>query len=119
MERINKLEGKTYKVKPMGVRDAFYITINNIFNEENKEVPYELFCNTKNLTHVGTLTTITVLVSKTLKLGADVGGLIKDLVSIYDPAFDGYHDKEYGYVQSVSALLGRVLEKHVKELNRE
>ena len=108
LERSEKLEGKTYKIKPVNVDHAYYITINN----ENGK-PYEIFINSKNTNSFEWVALITRLISALMRSGQPIDFIIEEMKVIHTPE-GGYFVKGHGYVTSIVAEIGLILEKHIK-----
>lgn len=113
LRRPEMLHGTTYKVKTPVSRDAFYITINDI-GEENARRPYEIFVNTKNLQHFSWVVAMTRLISAVMRRETDPSFLVEELVSIHDPNGGYYSNGEY--VPSLPAEVGRLIAKHLRSL---
>jgi len=109
-----ELEGTTYKIKTPLETDALYVTINDIINDDGSRRPYELFINTKNLQHFSWIVAMTRLISSVFRHDADPCFLVSELKSIYDP--NGGYFSEGGYVPSLAADIGRVIEKHLSKI---
>ena len=110
MDRPSILPSTTYKLRIPTVPDAFYITIVDI-PTDNGVRPYEIFINTKNLSQLALITTITRLISGMFRKGIDPYFVIKELKSIFDP--DGGFFMNGKHVPSLSSAIASVLEEHV------
>ncbi len=109
-----ELEGTTYKIKTPLETDALYVTINDIINDDGSRRPYELFINTKNLQHFSWIVAMTRLISAVFRHDTSPCFLVNELKSIYDP--NGGYFSEGGYVPSLAADIGRVIEKHLSKI---
>ncbi|KZX79280.1 NrdJb [Oleiphilus sp. HI0009] len=117
--RTEQLEGTTYKIKPAVVESALYITINDMVlnqgteNEERR--PYEIFINSRDMSHFQWVIALTRLISGVFRKGGDVTFLIDELKSVYDPN-GGYYKKGGVYMPSLVADIGATIETHMKSL---
>lgn len=112
--RPAELEGTTYKIKTPLAADAIYVTINDLVNPDGSRRPYELFINTKNLQHFSWIVAMTRLISAVFRHDSDPCFLVEELKSIYDP--NGGYFSEGGYVPSLAADIGRIIEKHLSKI---
>jgi ribonucleoside-diphosphate reductase alpha chain len=108
------LEGTTYKIKTPLSSDALYITINDLIKDDGSRRPYELFINTKNLQHFSWIVAMTRLISAVFRHDAAPTFLVQELKSIYDP--NGGYFVDGGYVPSLAADIGRIIEKHLTRI---
>jgi hypothetical protein len=114
-ERPDILTGTSYKIKPPTTDHAIYITINNI--EENGKIrPYEIFVNSKCQGSYSWLLTATRLISAILRNKDDPSYLIKELKEVFDPK-GGYFYPKRGFIPSISAHIGLILEDHMRGIN--
>lgn len=111
--RPPELEGTTYKIKTPLSPDALYVTINDLI-EEGSRRPYEIFINTKNLQHFSWIVAMTRLISAVFRHEPHPVFLVEELKSIYDP--NGGYFSDGGYVPSLAADIGRIVEKHLSKL---
>lgn len=112
--RPPELEGTTYKIKTPMSPDAIYVTINDIIHEDQTRRPYELFINTKNLQHFSWIVAMTRLISAVLRHDPKPCFLVDELKSVYDP--NGGYFADGGYVPSIAADIGRIIEKHLSKI---
>lgn len=110
-ERDEILSGCTYKIKPPDSDHAIYVTINDIDNK-----PYELFINCKNPESYSWIMTIARLISAILRTDQDPTFMIEELKNSHDPR-GGYYYPKMGFIPSISAHIGIILEKHINERN--
>lgn len=110
--RPDELTGTTYKIKTPQSPDAFYITINDLIDEEGRRRPYELFINTKNLHHFSWIVAMSRLISAVFRHDPRPIFLVDELKSIYDP--NGGFFNHGKYVPSLAAEIGYVLENHLR-----
>jgi len=119
LNRDEILDGSTYKIKPPGIDQAYYITINNSILEEGTEnetvVPFEIFINTKNAEHFMWITALTRIISAVFRKGEDASFLVEELRAVFDPR-GGYYKKGGLYCPSLVADIGMVLEIHLKRI---
>ncbi len=108
-----ELEGTTYKIKTPLSPDALYVTVNDMIEDGNRR-PYELFINTKNLQHFSWIVAMTRLISAVFRHEPKPTFLVEELKSIYDP--NGGYFSDGGYVPSLAADIGRVIEKHLNKI---
>ncbi len=114
ISRPKELEGTTYKIKTPLSPDALYVTINDMIEESGRRRPYELFINTKNLQHFSWIVAMTRLISAVFRHEPEPCFLVNELKSIYDP--NGGYFSDGGYVPSLAADIGRVIEKHLNKI---
>ena len=101
-DRPEVLVGKTYKIKPANSDAAYYITINDAVLPSTHGVtrhPFEMFISTKDVDH-------------SFRKGGEVAFIAEELKAIHDPK-GGYFVKGKGYVPSLVAHIGLVLEEHL------
>jgi len=106
-ERAETLTGATYKIKPPTSDHALYVTINDLNGK-----PYEIFVNTKCPIHHSWLSAITRLISAIFRTGQDCSFVVEELKAVRDPS-GGYFYPKMGYVNSIQAHIGIILEKHI------
>lgn len=114
--RPDVITGKTYKIKPP-TGAAVYITINDIelpFADANgkSKFPYEIFIASKDVEHQAWMSAMTRVISAVFRKGGEVQFLVEELKAIHDPK-GGYFAKGHGYVPSLIAHIGIVLETHL------
>lgn len=112
--RPKELEGTTYKIKTPLSADAFYVTINDLIEEDGGRRPYEIFINTKNLQHFSWIVAMTRLISAVFRHDPEPKFLVDELKSIYDP--NGGYFSDGAYIPSLAADIGRVIEKHLEKI---
>jgi len=119
LQRPESLRGYTYKVKPPIEEHAMYVTINDIvLNEDTpheKQRPFEIFINTKNLDHYQWIVALTRIMSAVFRKGGDVAFLVEELKAVFDPR-GGYWKPGGKFMPSLLAELGEVVEKHLIEI---
>ena len=106
LERPERLEGTTYKVKTPNSEHAMYITINDIvLNEDTPHEhrrPFEIFINSKNMDHFQWIVALTRIMSAVFRKGGDVTFLVEELRSVFDP--HGGYFKKGAFPEAVEAV---------------
>lgn len=119
IERPEKLNGVTYKIKTPLTEHALYITINdiilNVGTTYEQRRPYEIFVNSKNMEHYQWIVALTRIVSAVFRKGGDINFLVEELRSVFDPR-GGYYRRGGRYMPSLVAELGDVIETHLREI---
>ena len=116
LTRPLKLHGSTYKLKSPILKEAFYITINDI-NDNGKIRPYEIFINSKNLQHFSWLVALTRMISAIMRRDTSHDFLIPELKSIFDP--NGGYYKNGKYIPSLVSEIGDIIEQHLESLKNK
>ena len=116
--RPEHLVGTTYKIKTPLSEHAMYITINDIVTNpgtDNEQIrPYEIFFNSKEVTHFQWMVALTRVISSIFRKGGDLAFLPEELQSVYDPK--GGYWKKSKYIISLVAEIGDVVEEHLRKL---
>ena len=112
LKRPDVLQGMTYKLK--WNNQNTYMTVNN-FEEDGKLIPFEIFINTKEMTHFQWTIALTRMISAIFRRGGDVSFVAGELKSVMDPNGGAFVMGKY--VPSFIALLGITLENHLKTIN--
>jgi hypothetical protein len=116
VERGEVLIGATYKIKAPNSDHAMYITINDVVVDPGTlweaRHPFEIFINSKDVEHFQWVTALTRVISAVFRKGGDVRFLAEELKSIFDPK-GGHFKKGVGFVPSVVAEIGMVIEEHL------
>lgn len=112
MKRPEVLQGQTYKLRWQN--SNVYMTVNN-YEENGKLVPFEIFINTKEMTHFQWTVALTRMISAIFRRGGDISFVTDELKSVFDP--NGGAFTMGRYVPSFIALLGITLENHLKMIN--
>jgi len=112
MERPEKLEGCTYRIRWVGlVGDvSYFITINHM-EVNGRLIPFELFITSRDVTHAPWMVALARTISAVLRCGGDIGFLAGELQEIYDPIGPQIVGNES--VRSLIALIGKALEEHM------
>src|SRR3989338_6993667 len=116
LERPETLLGSTYKIKTPLTEHALYVTINDIVlnpdTPHEKRRPFEIFINSKDMTHFQWVVALTRVLSAVFRKGGDVTFLVEELHSVFDPR--GGYFKKGKYTPSLVAEIGDVIECHLK-----
>jgi len=116
LERPETLLGSTYKIKTPLTEHALYVTINDIVlnpdTPHEKRRPFEIFINSKDMTHFQWVVALTRVLSAVFRKGGDVTFLVEELHSVFDPR--GGYFKKGKYTPSLVAEIGDVIERHLK-----
>ncbi len=116
LERPETLLGSTYKIKTPLTEHALYVTINDIVlnrdTAHEKRRPFEIFINSKDMTHFQWVVALTRVLSAVFRKGGDVTFLVEELHSVFDPR--GGYFKKGKYTPSLVAEIGDVIERHLK-----
>ena len=119
LERPERLEGTTYKVKTPVSDHAMYVTINDIILNEGtadeRRRPFEIFINSKNLDHYQWIVALTRVMSAVFRKGGDVAFLVDELKAVFDPR-GGYWQPGGVYMPSIIAELGCVVGEHLERI---
>ena len=119
LERPDHLEGVTYKINTPLSEHALYVTINDIVlnkgTEHELRRPFEIFINSKNMDHFQWIVALTRIISAIFRKGGDITFLVEELHSVFDPK-GGYFKKGGGFMPSLVAEIGDVLEHHLREI---
>lgn len=119
LKRPEYLVGSTYKVKPTISDHALYITINDVIlnegTEYQKQVPYEIFINSKNMDNYQWISALTRLISAVFRKGGDITFLVEELSGIFDPK-GGYYKKGGVYMPSLVAEVGHAIKQHMHRI---
>lgn len=110
--RPGSLPGETYKVKWADMDHAYYITINDI-EEDDFRRPYEIFINTKNVEHIMWTQALTRMISAVFRRGGDISFVPDELKQIFDPRGGAWMPGQ-GYVPSLLAAIGNEIDTHFK-----
>ena len=112
LKRPEVLQGMTYKLK--WNNQNTYMTVNN-YEENGKLIPFEIFINSKEMTHFQWTIALTRMMSAIFRRGGDVSFVTDELKSVFDPNGGAFTMGKY--VPSFIALLGITLENHLKTIN--
>jgi len=115
--RPDMLTGKTYKLKSPTAVAATYVTINDITidNPDGTTTtrPYEIFIESKDNGHYQWVKALTRIISGFFRTGLPYEFIATELKAVSDLDGGGYIKKGIGYVPSLTADIGLVIERHV------
>ncbi len=118
VERPEMLVGATYKIKTPQSEHALYVTINdmvlNYATENEIRRPFEIFINSKNLDHFQWVVALTRVMSAVFRKGGDVTFLVNEMKAVFDPQGGYFKSGGGGFMPSIVAEIGHVLERHMK-----
>lgn len=118
VERPEMLVGATYKIKTPQSEHALYVTINdmvlNYATENEIRRPFEIFINSKNLDHFQWVVALTRVMSAVFRKGGDVTFLVNEMKAVFDPQGGYFKSGGGGFMPSIVAEIGYVLERHMK-----
>jgi len=119
IERPERLEGSTYKIRTPLFDHALYVTINDIVLNDGTDYelrrPFEIFINSKNMEHFQWIVALTRIISAVFRKGGDVTFLVEELKAVFDPK-GGYFLAGGVYMPSIVAEIGSVIEAHLKKI---
>ena len=117
IERPERLEGSTYKIKTPLDEHALYVTINDVVlnpgTEHETRRPLEIFINSKNMDHFQWIVALTRIISAVFRKGGDCTFLVEELRSVFDPR-GGYFKKGGKFMPSIVAEIGETIEHHLR-----
>jgi len=113
MARPDTLSGSSYKIRWEG--QATYVTINDTVDSNSKTIPFEIFINAKNMEHFQWTVALTRMISAVFRRGGNINFVVEELKSVMDPN-GGQFVAGKGYIPSFIALLGDVVETHLKNI---
>ena len=117
--RPEMLTGSTYKIKTPLSEHALYVTINdmtlNAGTPYERQRPYEIFLNSKNMEHYQWTVALTRIISAVFRKGGDNTFLVEELKAVFDPG-GGYIKRGGGFVPSLVGEIGLVIETHMKRI---
>jgi len=112
MPRHEALEGRTYKIK--WEESSYYVTVNDILDDQGIRRPFEVFINTKNVEHQAWISALTLMISAVFRRGGDVSFVAEELKGVFD-ARGGQWMAGKGYVKSLIAAIGDVIDGHMRD----
>ncbi|MGB0497321.1 MAG: adenosylcobalamin-dependent ribonucleoside-diphosphate reductase [Rubricella sp.] len=110
LDRPEKLEGQTYKIKWPQSEHAIYITINDVMVAGRRR-PFEVFINSKNMEHFAWTVALTRMISAVFRRGGDVSFVVEELKAVFDPRGGAWMGGKY--IPSILAAIGGVIEEHL------
>ena len=118
VERPEMLVGATYKIKTPQSGHALYVTVNDMVLNHGTEYetrqPFEIFINSKNLDHFQWVVALTRVMSAVFRKGGDVTFLVDEMKAVFDPQGGYFKPGGGGFMPSIVAEIGFVLERHMK-----
>ena len=119
LARPEMLRGSTYKIKTPLSEHALYVTINdmviNAGTPYERQHPYEIFLNSKNMDHFQWTVALTRIMSAVFRKGGDITFLVEEMKAVFDPN-GGYFKPGGRYTPSLVAEIGSVIESHMKRI---
>lgn len=112
--RPDQLEGTTYKVKYPGMKEAFYITLNDIIREDGSRAPFEIFINSKSVKHQEWIAALTRTLSAIFRRGGDVAFIVEELSQVHSSNGGAFVNQKY--IPSLVAFIGSVIERHFRKI---
>lgn len=116
--RPEMLVGATYKIKTPQSPHALYVTVNDMVlnhgTEHEIRQPFEIFINSKNLDHFQWVVALTRVMSAVFRKGGDVTFLVDEMKAVFDPQGGYFKPGGGGFMPSIVAEIGFVLERHMK-----
>lgn len=112
VERPECLLSRSYKIKPPD-SPAYYITLSHL-----NGLPYELFINTKDVTHYQWVLLTSRMVSAVFRRVHSIEEarfIVEELQAIRDPV-GGYFIKGHGSPISLAAHLGNIIDQFLNDL---
>lgn len=110
LERAERLDGATYKLKWPESEHAIYITVNDAVIAGRRR-PFEVFINSKNMEHYAWTVALTRMISAVFRRGGDVSFVVEELKAVFDPRGGAWMKGRY--VPSILAAIGGVIERHM------
>ncbi|MGB0410922.1 MAG: adenosylcobalamin-dependent ribonucleoside-diphosphate reductase [Pikeienuella sp.] len=110
LDREERLDGATYKLKWPESEHAIYITVNDAVIAGRRR-PFEVFINSKNMEHFAWTVALTRMISAVFRRGGDVSFVVEELKAVFDPRGGAWMAGRY--VPSILAAIGGVIERHM------
>ena len=107
--RPEVVDAKVYKIKSAFVKNAVFVTLSYVRENNNIIRPIEIFINSKDLTKAHEYVVLTRLISAIFRRSTDSMFILEELQGIYDPNGGSY--KEGKYYLSFYAEIGDVIER--------
>ena len=111
-----KLAGTTYKIKPPTLEAALYITINDIELPGGQRRPFEIFINSKDITHTQWIVALTRLLSGHFRQPLNFTWAIDELKQVYDPKGAYFLPGTHYLCGGIVAHIAHVVEEHCRGL---
>lgn len=110
LERPERLQGTTYKIKAPALYDhAIFITLNH-FYEDGLALPFEIFFNTKNRELTAMLEAVSLTLTTLFRTRTDIKHLLEEYRTIQDSK-GGYRGKIKSYEEKpkyYTSILGEI-----------
>jgi ribonucleoside-diphosphate reductase alpha chain len=107
--RPEVVDAKVYKIKSAFVKNAVFVTLSYIREDNGLIRPIEIFINSKDLSKANDYVVLTRLISAIFRRSTDSLFILEELQGIYDP--NGGIYKEGKYIISFYAEIGDVIER--------
>lgn len=120
LKRPLSLQSKTYRLKPPQGEHALYVTLSSTI-ENGKQVPFEIFFNTKNPSHIEWTNALTLTISiafrTAIEQGTSLVGLIENLKETFGTSgvYLSKVPKKPKFVNGLVAEIGYVIEEFNNE----
>ncbi len=106
------LEGFTYKIRPPTMSSALYITINDLVLPDGRLRPFEVFLNSKDVSHSQWMIAVTRLLSSIFRQPLPFEFVIDELWQTHDPKGAYFIPGGGGACGGVVAHIAKVIEEH-------
>jgi len=118
VHRPQRLQGKTYKIKPPIIEEAVYITINDMAMPDGSLRPIEVFINSKNMASFQWISLLTRLLSALFRQpGPFPTFVFEEFGNTFDPhgayIIPGSNGRK---ANSIAHHIGMVIVDHCKEI---
>lgn len=107
--RPEVVDAKVYKIKSAFVKNAVFVTLSYVREQNGLIRPIEIFINSKDLSKANDYVVLTRLISAIFRRSTDSLFILEELQGIYDP--NGGIYKEGKYIISFYAEIGDVIER--------
>ena len=107
--RPEVVDAKVYKIKSAFVKNAVFVTLSYVREDNGSIRPIEIFINSKDLSKANDYVVLTRLISAIFRRSTDSLFILEELQGIYDP--NGGIYKEGKYIISFYAEIGDVIER--------
>ena len=107
--RPEVVDAKVYKIKSAFVKNAVFVTLSYVREDNGLIRPIEIFINSKDLSKANDYVVLTRLISAIFRRSTDSLFILEELQGIYDP--NGGIYKEGKYIISFYAEIGDVIER--------
>ena len=107
--RPEVVDAKVYKIKSAFVKNAVFVTLSYVREDNGLIRPIEIFINSKDLSKANDYVVLTRLISAIFRRSTDSLFILEELQGIYDP--NGGIYKEGKFIISFYAEIGDVIER--------